>query len=163
MRVPARAARCGRTRAIILLRKIDAAGRPVRQIEFCDRHATVMIARQRARGFEIYDRREMTDDGRWLERSDRVGRGTYQFGFELKREIIKKREITMIDIRVTHPNHADATAAAGNCLEKARVIHGIKGDRISFVDAIQFENGSIALKAADFAISNYGTLTDYSN
>jgi hypothetical protein len=70
----------------------------------------------------------------------------------------------MIDIKVTHPNHADATAAAGKCLEEARIIHRIKGDRISFVDAIQFENGSIALKAAGFAISNYGTHTDdYSN
>src|ERR1017187_2594695 len=40
----------------IVLRKIDAAGRPVRQIELCDRHAEAVIARERKRGFEIFDR-----------------------------------------------------------------------------------------------------------
>jgi hypothetical protein len=45
-------------RATIVLRKIDAAGRPVRQIELCDRHAEAVIARERKRGFEIFDRRD---------------------------------------------------------------------------------------------------------
>jgi hypothetical protein len=36
-------------RATIVLRKIDAAGRPVRQIELCDRHADGVIARERKR------------------------------------------------------------------------------------------------------------------
>jgi hypothetical protein len=53
---PCRAPRCARNRATIVLRKIDAAGRPVRQIELCDRHAQVVIARERACGFEIFDR-----------------------------------------------------------------------------------------------------------
>jgi hypothetical protein len=38
--------------------QIDAAGRPVRQIELCTRHAQVVVARERARGFEIFDRRD---------------------------------------------------------------------------------------------------------
>ena len=38
--------------------RLDAAGRPVRQIELCDRHAEAVIARERMRGFEIFDRRE---------------------------------------------------------------------------------------------------------
>ena len=42
-----RAPRCPVSRATILLRKIDAAGRPVRQIELCDRHAAAVIAPQR--------------------------------------------------------------------------------------------------------------------
>jgi len=37
---------------------IDAAGRPVRQIELCDRHAEAVIARESKRGFEIFDRRD---------------------------------------------------------------------------------------------------------
>ena len=40
------------------LRKIDAAGRPVRQIELCDHHARAVVARERRRGFEIFDRRD---------------------------------------------------------------------------------------------------------
>jgi len=32
--------------------------RHVRQIELCDRHAHVVVARERARGFEIFDRRD---------------------------------------------------------------------------------------------------------
>lgn len=67
----------------------------------------------------------------------------------------------MIDIKVTHADHTDATAEAGKCLEAANVRHQIKGDRISFVDAIQFEKGSQALKAAGFAVSNYGTHARY--
>jgi hypothetical protein len=50
--------RCIANGATIVLRKIDAAGRPVRQIELCDRHAEAVIARERARGFEIFDRRD---------------------------------------------------------------------------------------------------------
>lgn len=69
----------------------------------------------------------------------------------------------MIDIKVTHPNHADATAEAGKCLKGASVTHQVNGGRISFVDAIQFERGCIALKAAGFTISNYGTHGNYSN
>jgi len=53
-----RAPRCIQTRATIVLRKIYAAGRPVRQIELCDRHAKLVVARERARGFEIFDRRD---------------------------------------------------------------------------------------------------------
>ena len=34
------------------------AGRPVRQIELYDRHAEIVIARERTRGFEIFDRRD---------------------------------------------------------------------------------------------------------
>ncbi len=55
---PCRAPRCARSRATIVLRKIDAAGPPVRQIELCDRHAEAVIARERKRGFEIFDRRD---------------------------------------------------------------------------------------------------------
>jgi hypothetical protein len=33
-------------------------GRPVRQIELCDRHAEMVIARERACGLEILDRRD---------------------------------------------------------------------------------------------------------
>jgi hypothetical protein len=55
---PCRAPRCTASRAMIVLRKIDAAGRPVRQIELCDRHAQVVIVRERARGLEIQDRRD---------------------------------------------------------------------------------------------------------
>jgi len=43
---------------MIILRKLDAAGRPLRQIELCDRHAEVVIARERIRGLEILDRRD---------------------------------------------------------------------------------------------------------
>ena len=42
--------------AAITLRKVAAAGRPVRQIEPCDRHAQAVIARERVRGLEIFDR-----------------------------------------------------------------------------------------------------------
>src|SRR5208282_241233 len=45
-------------RATIALRKIDAAGRPVCQIELCERHAEAVIARERRPGFEIFDRRD---------------------------------------------------------------------------------------------------------
>jgi len=44
-------------KATIVLRKIDAAGRPV-QIELCDRHAEAVIARERAHGPETFDRRD---------------------------------------------------------------------------------------------------------
>jgi hypothetical protein len=53
--VPCRAPRCAASHATIVLRKIDAAGRPVRQIELCDRHADAVIAREQTRGLEIFD------------------------------------------------------------------------------------------------------------
>lgn len=43
---PCRAPRCAASHATIVLRKIDAAGRPVRQIELCDRHAEAVITRE---------------------------------------------------------------------------------------------------------------------
>jgi hypothetical protein len=55
---PCRAPRCAQTRATIVFRKIDVAGRPVPQIELCDRHARIVIDRERARGLEIHDRRD---------------------------------------------------------------------------------------------------------
>ncbi len=55
---PCQAPRCARNRAMRVLRKIDAAGRPLRQIELCGRHAEAVIARERKRGFEIFDRRD---------------------------------------------------------------------------------------------------------
>jgi hypothetical protein len=55
---PCRALRCDRNRATIVLRKLDAAGRPVRQIELCDRHAEIVTVRERDRGLEILDRRD---------------------------------------------------------------------------------------------------------
>ena len=50
---PCRAPRCARNRATIVLRKMDAAGRPIRQIELCDRHAETVIARERERGLRF--------------------------------------------------------------------------------------------------------------
>jgi hypothetical protein len=61
MRLPRavpRSAIRGESRATIVLRKIDAAARPVRHIELCNRHAEIMIARERASGLEILDRRD---------------------------------------------------------------------------------------------------------
>jgi hypothetical protein len=55
---PCRAPRCTQTRATMVLRKIDAAGRPVRQIELCTRHAQVAVAREHTRGLKIHDRRD---------------------------------------------------------------------------------------------------------
>ncbi len=55
---PCRAPRCTAGRATVVLRKIDAAGRPVRQIELCYRRAEGVITRERTRGFEIFDRRD---------------------------------------------------------------------------------------------------------
>jgi hypothetical protein len=43
--------------ATLIAEKVDAAGRHVRQIELCTRHCDVVIARERARGLEISDRR----------------------------------------------------------------------------------------------------------
>jgi hypothetical protein len=48
----------GDTQATIVLEKIDACGRPIWQIELCAQHAQMVIARERARGLEISDRRE---------------------------------------------------------------------------------------------------------
>jgi hypothetical protein len=42
----------------LVAEKVDNAGRHVRQIELCDRHTQVVIARERARGIEIQDRRD---------------------------------------------------------------------------------------------------------
>jgi hypothetical protein len=53
-----RTPRCAARRATIVLRKLDAAGRPLRQIELCDRHAETVIARERERGMEIFDGRD---------------------------------------------------------------------------------------------------------
>ena len=55
---PCRAPRCPVRRATIVLRKLDAAGRPLRQIELRDRHAETVIARERTRGLEIFDGRD---------------------------------------------------------------------------------------------------------
>ena len=55
---PCGAPRCARNRATIVLSKLDAAGRPVRQIELCDGHAATVIARERDRGLEILDSRD---------------------------------------------------------------------------------------------------------
>lgn len=52
-----RARRCQKL-ATLIAEKVDAAGRHVRQIELCDRHAEAVIARERERGFEIFDRRD---------------------------------------------------------------------------------------------------------
>jgi hypothetical protein len=41
---------------------MDAASRPVRQVELCDRHAEAVIARERKRGIEIFDRRKSAAD-----------------------------------------------------------------------------------------------------
>lgn len=45
-------------RATLVAEKVDGAGRHVRQIELCERHAEVVIARERARGLEVLDRRD---------------------------------------------------------------------------------------------------------
>jgi hypothetical protein len=44
-------------RATTVAEKVDCAGRYVRQIELCARHCEIVIARERARGLEISDRR----------------------------------------------------------------------------------------------------------
>lgn len=50
---------CGcRTRASIVAEKVDGAGRHVHQVELSDRHAHVVVERERARGLEILDRRD---------------------------------------------------------------------------------------------------------
>jgi len=43
--------------ATLIAEKVDGAGRHVRQIELCTRHGNIVIARERARGLEISDRR----------------------------------------------------------------------------------------------------------
>jgi len=45
-----------RERATIVAEKIDGAGQHVRQIELCAQHAEAVIARERKRGLEIFDR-----------------------------------------------------------------------------------------------------------
>ena len=44
--------------ATLVAEKIDTAGRHVRQIELRDRHAEIVIDRERVRGLEINDRRD---------------------------------------------------------------------------------------------------------
>ena len=44
-------------RATLIAKKMDGAGRYVRQIELCALHCEVVIARERLRGLEISDRR----------------------------------------------------------------------------------------------------------
>jgi hypothetical protein len=51
-----RARSCDR-RATVIARKLDAAGRYLRQIELCDTHAEIIAARERGSGLEIRDRR----------------------------------------------------------------------------------------------------------
>jgi hypothetical protein len=58
LRLQLSAPRCAETRATIVLRKIDAARRPVRQIELCGSQAHASVARERVRGLEIFDRRD---------------------------------------------------------------------------------------------------------
>jgi hypothetical protein len=41
------------SRATTIARKMDAAGRFVRQIELCDEHALIVTERERARGLEV--------------------------------------------------------------------------------------------------------------
>ncbi len=44
-------------RATLIAEKVDGGGRHIRQIELCTKHGNVVIARERARGLEISDRR----------------------------------------------------------------------------------------------------------
>lgn len=44
-------------RATLVAEKVDTAGRHVRQIELCERQCEIVIARERALGLEISDRR----------------------------------------------------------------------------------------------------------
>ena len=41
-------------RATIVAEKVDTAGRHIRQIELCDRHAEAVIARERNRSLEVF-------------------------------------------------------------------------------------------------------------
>ena len=63
----------------------------------------------------------------------------------------------MIEIKVSHPNHADATAEAVKCLNQAGVQILVEGDRISFPVPTQFESGRRTLGSAGFSVSHYGT------
>jgi hypothetical protein len=44
-------------RATVVAEKVDAAGRHVRQIELCERHCEIAVARERAPRLQIADRR----------------------------------------------------------------------------------------------------------
>jgi hypothetical protein len=55
---PCRAPKCRPLGATLVLRKLDRAGRRIRQIELCDGHAKVVIKRERARGLEVEDQRD---------------------------------------------------------------------------------------------------------
>ena len=52
---PCRAARC-RAVAVSILRKSEANGRPLRQVELCARHAAAVVGRERARGLGVTER-----------------------------------------------------------------------------------------------------------
>jgi hypothetical protein len=53
---PCRAPRCLGS-ATTILRKAEASGRPLRQIDLCGAHADTVVARERVRGLGITDRR----------------------------------------------------------------------------------------------------------
>src|SRR5258708_434510 len=55
---PCRAPRCRPQPATLILRKLDAAGRPLKQVELCDAHSKIVITRERARGLEIRELRD---------------------------------------------------------------------------------------------------------
>ena len=55
-RSPCRARHCSRTAAVVLA-KAESNGRFLRQIELCDAHGDVVVARERAHGLAIADRR----------------------------------------------------------------------------------------------------------
>jgi len=51
-----RAARC-LLRATLVLRKAEANGRPLGQVELCDAHTGVVVAQEARRGLGVTDRR----------------------------------------------------------------------------------------------------------
>jgi len=59
-------------RATLNAEKVDSAGRHVRQIELCERHARVVIARERARSLEIQDRLRLAT-ACWKDRGPETG------------------------------------------------------------------------------------------
>ena len=50
-------ARDCKAKATIILRSMDAGGRPIRQYELCQVHAKQIVKREQGRGREIIDRR----------------------------------------------------------------------------------------------------------
>jgi hypothetical protein len=53
---PCRVHRCAQ-RATTILRKADAGGRFLRQVETCDAHTEQVLARERGHGLQVTDRR----------------------------------------------------------------------------------------------------------